>query len=709
VSDWFSGELYGKGAMIRSGFIAAGFVCLALVSAWGESVAGDSNAVLLSDDFTGYPTGQFFSVVGAHAEYHYLPETAPKGPWSVTAYRSEVDSQRAWRVFETDGKRVMAQMYKNKNKECHPMLKAGDPLWSDYTVDAQFTPLQADGRTGIAFRYHTNRCYYFAGLDGQKLVLLLIRDGSAFHVPNETTLAESPLTWAPGQVLNATIVVHGNHIRAEVEGAKVEADNDAFPAGGIALTSDAPTQYSLVRVHTSPTVKTAIDDQIKKRNDAEKTLQEQNPKPLVWKKMSLEGFGVGRNLRFGDLDGDGIQDVLVGQVQHHGPRDANSELSCMTALTFDGKKLWQLGEPNSWNDHLTNDVAFQVHDLDGDGKNEVVYCMNFEIIVADGATGKTKYKTATPETPAGMKAPYNKYPRILGDSICFADLRGQGRDGDILLKDRYSNLWALDEKLNVLWQAQLNTGHYPYPVDIDHDGKDEVAIGYSLYSHDGKPIWTLDKTLQDHADGVAVVSLHPETNEEPRFYCAASDEGMFVADLKGAILKHHFLGHVQNPALADFRPDLPGLESVTVNFWGNQGIIHFFNADGDVYHEFEPFTHGSMCLPINWTGHAGEFVVLSANTDTGGMFDGWGKRAVVFPPDGHPDMCYAVLDVTGDCRDEVVVWDPHELWVYTQDDSPKPGRLFKPVRNPLYNYSNYQTTVSIPAWSVPDGRVVEQR
>jgi len=72
---------------------------------------------------------------------------------------------------------------------------------------------------------------------------------------------------------------------------------------------------------------------------------------------------------------------------------------------------------------------------------------------------------------------------------------------------------------------------------------------------------------------------------------------------------------------------------------------------------------------------------------------------LVFDDDGHPDMCNAVLDITGDCRDEVVVWDPNEIWVYTQDDSGKKGRLYKPLRNPLYNYSNYQATVSVPGCS----------
>ena len=108
-----------------------------------------------------------------------------------------------------------------------------------------------------------------------------------------------------------------------------------------------------------------------------------------------------------------------------------------------------------------------------------------------------------------------------------------------------------------------------------------------------------------------------------------------------------------------------------------------------------------MCLPINWTGSSEEYFVLSAHPEEGGLFDGRGRCVVTFPADGHPDMCNAVLDITGDCRDEIVVWDPFELWVYTQHDNPRKGRLYRPRRNPLCNYSNYQATISLPGWSAP--------
>ena len=45
---------------------------------------------------------------------------------------------------------------------------------------------------------------------------------------------------------------------------------------------------------------------------------------VLWRKLRTDGFGVGRNLRFGDLDGDGQLDILIGQVVHHGPKDATA-------------------------------------------------------------------------------------------------------------------------------------------------------------------------------------------------------------------------------------------------------------------------------------------------------------------------------------------------------------------------------------------------
>jgi hypothetical protein len=682
--------------------ISFAFILTSLSLACADSF---DSRLLLQDEFSSLPPGLFSAgVIGADTEYHYLREAGPKGKWAVSCFNFRSDgSQRAWRVIGEPGRQVMYQAHlSSTNERCytHPILVAGDPLWKDYTVTADFSPERQEGKNGVLFRYRNDRCYYFFGVDEKSVMLKKVQHERAFHVADETVLDREDFRWKPGDRLRARITVEGRHIKAQLNGDTIlEADDDTFAEGRIGLLADVPTTFHTVRVTTSKTAEQRFLKRKAERERELKQLQAANPKMVLWKKIRPDGFGVGRNLRFGDLNNDVRIDVLVGQVRHHGPKDRNSELSCLTAMTFEGQQLWQIGEPNSWNDNLTSDVAFQIHDVDGDGRNEVIYCMNFELVVADAATGKTKYKSPTPETPANNRLPYNRFPRILGDCLFFCDLSGKDRKSDIIIKDRYRALWALNEKLEPLWQAQCNTGHYPFAYDVDNDGKDELAIGYSLFDDDGKLLWTLDNEITDHADGVAIVRAGTETNAPLRFFCAASDEGAFFADIRGEVLKHHRVGHVQNPAIADFRPELPGLEIVSINFWGNQGIVHVFDADGNIIHDFEPCQHGSMMLPVNWTGAPGEYFVLSASVTEGGLFDGRGRRVVAFPNDGHPELCNAVLDITGDCRDEIVVWDAWEIWVYTQSDGPQQGRLYKPIRNPLFNYSNYQTTVSLPGWS----------
>ena len=650
---------------------------------------------LLSDDFSQHPSGLLSTSEGAHTEYHFLPGLVPRGNWQVSSFYHDKESERAWRVMTHEGQKVMAQTTHYPLNFTHPMVVAGDSLWQDYRVSLRFAP-QDTAQSGLMFRYRNSRCYYFFGVKNKKAFIKVVRHATAFRKPYEKILAEKPFAGTPGKYLDATVTVEGSRITATLDGQlTLEASDDTYAKGKVGLMADAPTYYQKVEVTATPAAKKAYESRVKYHQEQENRLIAANPKMVLWKKISTEGFGVGRNLRFGDLDGDGQLDVLIGQVTHHGPKDNNSELSCLTAMTFDGKKLWQTGQPDAWKDHLTNDVAFQIHDLDGDGKSEVVYCMNREIVVAEGATGKVKYKVPTPKLPADARTDANA--PVLGDCLYFADFRGTGRDQDIVIKDRYRYYWAFDDKLNPLWHGQRNTGHYPFAYDIDGDGKDELAIGYSLLGPDGREIFSLDKDLKDHADGVAIVQYKP--NGPLTMLNAASDEGMFFANMQGHVLKHHYLGHVQNPAVANFRDDLPGLESVSINFWGNQGIIHFYDAEGRILHDFEPVQHGSMMLPVNWTGRSEEFFVLSPNVMQGGLFDGRGRRVVAFPDDGHPDLCNAVLDLTGDGREEIVVWNAHEIWVYTQDDNPKKGKLYRPVKNPLYNYSNYQTTVSLPGWS----------
>jgi rhamnogalacturonan endolyase len=671
------------------------YLGLLLFTLFAFSCSHDSNKYeLLTEDFSTWPRGPLATDVGAHTEYQYIAEARPQTRWTVATFRYNLPP--SWEIRKLNQKNVLVQSAFNTDQHWHPLVQTGSAFWSDYCVEMEFQPAETNQRNGMVFRYQNNRCYYFLGIESDSVKLIRVQHEKAFRVPDEVVLASGSLTACHDFPIKLTAQVTGPEITCTLpDGTKLQASDNTFTKGKIGLLSDSPTVFHKISVSCSKPVSRKIQEEEHFFLELQDSIITTNPGMVPYKKVLLGVFGVARNIRFGDLNGDGETDILLGQVVHHGPKDRNSELSCLTAMTLDGEVLWQKGQADPWKTQLTNDVAFQIHDLNQDGNNEVIYCMNQELIVAEGSTGKIIKKISTPLSPGGkpLASGHNIFPRILGDCVFFCDLQGKGYDSDIILKDRYNYVWAYDENLKLLWLNECRTGHYPYACDVNGDGKDELALGYTLFSPEGKKIWSLDKTLSDHADAVALVKL--KTDGPLYFLCAASDEGFFLANLEGEIVKHHRIGHVQNPAIANFRNDLPGLETATVNFWGNQGIVSLFNSNGDLVDSFEPTPFGSMCLPLNWNGSNEELYILNANAHFGGAWDGYGRKALAFPDDGHPDMCYAVLDITGDPRDEIVVWNPKELWVYTQD-RPAPAGLepAKPKRNPLYNYSNYQATLS---------------
>ena len=107
--------------------------------------------------------------------------------------------------------------------------------------------------------------------------------------------------------------------------------------------------------------------------------------------------------------------------------------------------------------------------------------------------------------------------------------------------------------------------------------------------------------------------------------------------------------------------------------------------------------HGSSIVPVNWKGDGSELILIGPDSIDGGLFDGFGHKAVKFPADGHPTKAYDALDLTGDQRDELLLWDSQEIWIYTQASAPEKKVMSAPKRNSLSNESNYRAQVSVPA------------
>ncbi len=661
-----------------------------------------SSTGLFRDDFSAFPPGWLTRPIGqlnaAIQEYHYLPHRGvPLWPWANAICHLD-----AWAVGDEEGTPYLEQHTVNPQAELmSPLFITGDSEWGDYTVEVSVRPLSLDEMAGVVFRYHTNRHYYLFALTGGKTARLAVRLPleKKFRVAEWRELGSRPFAYDTTRYHRLTIQNRGSTIRASIDGELVlTAEDGELVRGKVGVTANIPARFQDFRVGASEDVKEQIADRIAAREAELTRLRAENPQPKLWKRFSTPRFGAGRNARFGDLDGDGVPEMLIAQ---NIPRIGDNfvQISCLTAVTLDGKVLWQLGRPDPHNGLLTSDCPFQIHDLDGDGRNEVVMIKDFRLQVRDGATGRLRQSTPMP--PALPDNRLKPYTLTNGDSIAFVDLSGRGKRQEFLVKDRYSNFWVYNNRLEKLWKGQGQTGHYPYPVDLDGDGRDEVAIGYALWDHAGHRLWSRDDELRDHADGLAVGNFTADPKAEPRAYAWGSDEGFLVLDRRGTILKHVRIGHAQSASVGDFCPDRPGLELMGINYWKNPGIITLFDTEGRILAQEEPIHSGSPMLPVNWRGDGQEFVLLSGNIREGGMIDGRLRRAVMFPDDGHPDLAANVLDLTGDARDEIILWDQERVWIYTQDRPFTGKRLYAPIRNPDCNESNYRTVVSRPRWIEP--------
>jgi hypothetical protein len=173
----------------------------------------------------------------------------------------------------------------------------------------------------------------------------------------------------------------GPRIRCFIDGNLVVSAEDSEIGGGKAgVTANVPARFQDFRVRSRNVA--ALMEGMTRRVLDERDLRSRNPKPVLWRKFETKDFGCGRNVRFGDLDGDGIPEMLFCQIVPKVDTGNFVEASCLTAVKLDGTVLWQVGKPNPMNGLLTSDTPFQIHN------GEVYLVKDFKLPVLDGKRGR---------------------------------------------------------------------------------------------------------------------------------------------------------------------------------------------------------------------------------------------------------------------------------------------------------------------------------
>ena len=180
-----------------------------------------------------------------------------------------------------------------------------------------------------------------------------------------------------------------------------------------------------------------------------------------------------------------------------------------------------------------------------------------------------------------------------------------------------------------------------------------------------------------------------EDSDEGFFACVAGSEGFFIGDTKGNIIVHDYIGHAQRISCANYDPSRPGYEIAVSTYWGHQGVIYLYDSKGNLILEMENELNGNLLTPVNWKGDGQDYFLTNADPVSGGLYNINGQLVVPFPDDGHPVLCAEAINLTGDARDELVVWDYNSMWIYTQGDE-QDKNDYTPQKPPRYNASNYR-------------------
>jgi hypothetical protein len=393
-----------------------------------------------------------------------------------------------------------------------------------------------------------------------------------------------------------------------------------------------------------------------------------------WKIISLDPEYGGQWVVAGDVDGD--DEVEIVSAENVNKNDVHYT-STAVAQKLDGSVLWRWGNPAIGRKKWHHDVACQIHDWNGDGKNEVVLCTKGYIVELDGATGRQRRKIAIADDAT--------------DCLLFANLTGGNRPTDVLVKNRYHQIWAYNRTGKLLWTIKdpggYRTAHQPRPIDLDGDGRDEIMAGYAMLNSDGSVRWVFKSKKVEQARGHLDCCRVFRRGDKPEDFRLALTccgvNNVALIDGNGKVLweitGHHFESidvgqiipkHRSAQLLVDIDHQPLGKSPLWV--LDEQG-----NRLGQIVTDYSRHHH-----LLDWTGDGVNEILVAHN---GGIYNHKGDRIGVFTTprptkNGSPadqsafERSILTGDMTGDGIPDVVLATPEAVYIFKNKKGLKPDR-----------------------------------
>ncbi len=337
--------------------------------------------------------------------------------------------------------------------------------------------------------------------------------------------------------------------------------------------------------------------------------------------------------------------------------------STAVAQKLDGSVLWRWGNPAIGRKIWHHDVACQIHDWDGDGRNEVVLCTKGFLVELDGATGRERRRIAIADDAT--------------DCLVFCNLSGGRRPSDVLVKNRYHQIWAYDHAGNLLWTVKdpggYRTAHQPRPIDIDGDGRDEIMAGYAMLNTDGSVRWVFKSKKVDQARGHLDCCRVVRRGDRPEDFrlvltcCGANN--VATVDGTGRVLWEAAGHHFESVDVGRVFPDVSGRQLVVDIDHQPLGKSPLWVLDekGELLGRIVTDYSRHHCL-LDWTGDGVDEILVAHN---GCIYDYNGKRIGVFAVPGgglagksKGERSMLIGDVTGDGVHDVMMVTPENVYIY---------------------------------------------